>query len=70
MSASPPEDPSIPRKATATALEIQRRQLDKLLANPEKDVYIPKPPKEKSLRPPREIIKVSSSKPAPLSPPC
>jgi hypothetical protein len=60
MSTSPPVDPSIPRnKATATPLEIQRRQLDKLLAKPEKDAFIPKPPKEKTLRPPREIIKVN-----------
>jgi hypothetical protein len=41
-----------------SALDAQRRQLEKLLANPDKEVFIPKPSREKTLRPPREIIKV------------
>ncbi|GAA5935015.1 PRKRIP1 family protein [Sporobolomyces koalae] len=44
----------------ATPAEIQAHQLNKLLANPEKDVYIPQRPKEgvtKTLRPPREMMK-------------
>lgn len=42
-----------------SAIDHQRKQLDKLLANPDKPVYIPKIQAEKNLRPPREIMKVS-----------
>ncbi|KAF8326608.1 uncharacterized protein EI90DRAFT_3281650 [Cantharellus anzutake] len=40
-----------------TPLERQRMQLDKLFKEPSKPAYIPPPPKEKTIRPPREMIK-------------
>ncbi|KAF8520434.1 DUF1168-domain-containing protein [Hysterangium stoloniferum] len=40
-----------------TPLERQRAQLTKLLKDPSKPVYIPPPPKEKTIRPPREMMK-------------
>jgi len=40
-----------------TPLELQRLQLAKLLKDPTKEVHIPKPPKEKTLRPAREMMK-------------
>ena len=42
-------------KHALTPVELQRMQLAKLLKDPSKDVFIPKPPKEKELRPPREV---------------
>jgi hypothetical protein len=45
-----------PRHAL-NAVEKQRAQLDRLLKNPEKPAYVPPPPKEKSLRPAREMMK-------------
>ncbi|KLO11759.1 DUF1168-domain-containing protein [Schizopora paradoxa] len=40
-----------------TAVEKQRMQLEKLLKDPLKPAYIPPPPKEKTIRPPREMMK-------------
>lgn len=40
-----------------TAVEKQRYQLDKLLKDPTKPAYVPPPPKEKTLRPAREMMK-------------
>jgi hypothetical protein len=40
-----------------TAVERQRSQLEKLLKDPEKPAYVPPPPKEKTVRPPREMMK-------------
>lgn len=40
-----------------TPLERQRSQLAKLLKDPSKPVAIPPPPKEKTIRPPREMMK-------------
>ena len=61
MSASPrgsasPAPGSGPRHALS-ATEKQRLQLEKLLKNPEKPAYVPPPPKEKTLRPAREMMK-------------
>lgn len=59
-SASPAPGPSSTgpvNKHAPTALERQRMQLDKLLKNPDKPVHIPKPPTEKTLRAPREMMK-------------
>ena len=40
-----------------TAVEKQRSQLDKLLKDPTKPAYIPAPPKEKTIRAAREMMK-------------
>lgn len=40
-----------------SAVEKQRAQLEKLLKNPEKPAYVPPPPKEKTIRPAREMMK-------------
>ncbi|KAI0699563.1 hypothetical protein BC835DRAFT_1405107 [Cytidiella melzeri] len=45
-----------PRHALS-AVEKQRAQLDRLLKNPEKPAFVPPPPKEKSVRPAREMMK-------------
>ena len=45
-----------PRHAL-TAVEKQRVQLEKLLKDPSKPAYVPPPPKEKSIRPAREMMK-------------
>lgn len=58
MSASPPPGPSASTTRHAqTAVERQRAQLDKLLKDPAKPAYVPTPPKEKAIRPPREMMK-------------
>ncbi|KAK7692772.1 hypothetical protein QCA50_004405 [Cerrena zonata] len=58
MSASPSPGPSAPATRHAqTAVERQRAQLDKLLKDPAKPAYVPIPPKEKTIRPPREMMK-------------
>ncbi|KAG8948505.1 hypothetical protein FRC04_009714 [Tulasnella sp. 424] len=62
-SSSKPSTPAIPEEAlpvnrhAPTPLEQQRLQVAKLLKDPTKEVHIPKPPKEKSLRAPREMMK-------------
>jgi len=40
-----------------SASDKQRAQLNKLLKDPSKPVFIPPPPKEKTIRPPREMMK-------------
>ncbi|CAA7261622.1 unnamed protein product [Cyclocybe aegerita] len=40
-----------------TSVEKQRAQLEKLLKDPSKPAYIPPPPKEKNIRPAREMMK-------------
>lgn len=40
-----------------TAVERQRTQLDRLLKDPAKPAYVPNAPKEKGIRPPREMMK-------------
>jgi hypothetical protein len=40
-----------------TGVEKQRAQLDKLLKDPSKHVVLPTPPKERTIRPPREMMK-------------
>ena len=40
-----------------TAVEKQRSQLEKLLKDPAKPAYIPPPPKEKTIRAAREMMK-------------
>ncbi|KAJ7462361.1 hypothetical protein B0H11DRAFT_2055385 [Mycena galericulata] len=40
-----------------TAVERQRAQLDRLLKDPVKPAFVPAPPKEKTIRPPREMMK-------------
>ena len=40
-----------------SAVEKQRSHLEKLLKDPAKPAYIPPPPKEKTIRPPREMMK-------------
>jgi hypothetical protein len=63
MSASPSPAPSsskpgtpVPRHATS-ATDKQRAQLERLLKDPAKPAYIPATPKEKTIRPPREMMK-------------
>ncbi|KAI0335029.1 DUF1168-domain-containing protein [Cubamyces sp. BRFM 1775] len=62
MSASPSHSPSpapsgSAHRHAATPLDKQRAQLEKLLKDPAKPAYIPPPPKEKAIRPPREMMK-------------
>lgn len=44
-------------KHALTAVEKQRSQLERLLKDPAKPAYIPAPPKEKGIRPAREMMK-------------
>jgi hypothetical protein len=46
-----------PNRHAATAIERQRSQLSRLLRDPDKAAYIPPPPKEKTVRPAREMMK-------------
>ena len=41
----------------STPVEKQRSQLERLLKDPSKPAYIPAPPKEKTIRPAREMMK-------------
>ncbi|KAL5485455.1 hypothetical protein ACEPAI_8097 [Sanghuangporus weigelae] len=62
-SASPSPGPSLEAGAASknrhapSAVEKQRMQLERLLKDPSKPAYIPPPPKEKTIRPPREMMK-------------
>lgn len=57
-SVSPSPGPSTPNVRHAqTAVDRQRAQLEKLLKDPTKLAYVPPPPKEKGIRPPREMMK-------------
>ena len=44
-------------KHVISPLDKQRAQLEKLLKDPSKPVYIPPPPKDKTIRPAREMMK-------------
>lgn len=58
MSTSGPTTSNPPANRHAlTAVEKQRGQLDKLLKDPSKPAYIPPPPREKTIRPAREMMK-------------
>ena len=60
MPSPPPSGSATPTatyKHALTAVERQRSQLDKLLKDPQKPAYIPPPPKEKTVRPAREMMK-------------
>ena len=62
MSHSPSPAPGAAPEGTSTrharnALEKQRQQLERLLRDPAKPAAIPMPPKEKTIRPPREMMK-------------
>lgn len=54
---STPTSSSNPPRHALTAVEKQRAQLDRLLKDPTKPAYVPLPPKEKSVRPAREMMK-------------
>lgn len=64
-STTPPANPTLvttediqpTNKHALTAVERQRAQLAKLLKDPSKPAFIPPPPKEKNIRPPREMMK-------------
>jgi hypothetical protein len=56
-SASAASAPAPSNKHALTGVEKQRVQLEKLLKDPSKPVVLPQPPKEKSIRPPREMMK-------------
>ncbi|KAF5386222.1 hypothetical protein D9615_002231 [Tricholomella constricta] len=53
---TPTTIPPVNRHAL-TAVEKQRGQLEKLLKDPSKPAYVPPAPKEKTIRPPREMMK-------------
>ncbi|KAJ3553005.1 hypothetical protein NM688_g3849 [Phlebia brevispora] len=59
MSASPTPSSSTPpvNRHALTAVEKQKAQLERLLKDPSKPAYIPAPPKEKMIRPAREMMK-------------
>ncbi|KAG8792403.1 hypothetical protein FRC17_008605 [Serendipita sp. 399] len=44
-------------KYARTGIDHNRLQLEKLMKNPSKPVVLPPPPKEKTIRPPREMVK-------------
>jgi hypothetical protein len=45
------------KRHASTPLDKQRAQLEKLLKDPSKPAYIPPAPKEKTVRPAREMMK-------------
>ncbi|WVQ96000.1 hypothetical protein IAU59_003100 [Kwoniella sp. CBS 9459] len=45
------------KKSTNSVVDQQRRQVEKLLANPERNIQLPTATKEKTLRAPREMMK-------------
>jgi len=57
MSPSPEPSTAPANRHAPTAVERQRIQLEKLLKDPAKPAYIPPAPKDKSLRPAREMMK-------------
>jgi hypothetical protein len=44
-------------KHAKSATDHSRLQLERLMKDPSKPAFLPPPPKEKSIRPPREMIK-------------
>ena len=60
VSPSPPpgaEASSSAKRHSKNPLDKQRAQLEKLLKDPSKPAYIPPPPKEKTIRAAREMMK-------------
>ncbi|RSH93419.1 hypothetical protein EHS25_007775 [Saitozyma podzolica] len=51
------DQPGPSKKSKVTANDLQRRQLDKLLNNPDKEIRLPTAPKERTLRAPVEMMK-------------
>lgn len=45
------------KKGKLSPHERQAQAISKLLANPDKEIRIPEGPKEKSIRPPRDVMK-------------
>jgi hypothetical protein len=56
-STPPPTSTTPTNRHALTAVEKQRSQLEKLLKDPAKPAYIPPPPKEKTIRAAREMMK-------------
>ena len=54
-SSSPTPTPT--HRHALTAVEKQRSQLERLLKDPAKPAFVPAPPKEKAIRPAREMMK-------------
>lgn len=46
-----------PKRYATTGIDKNRIQLEKLMKDPSKPVVLPAPPKEKTVRPPREMMK-------------
>jgi hypothetical protein len=46
-----------PKRYATTGIDKNRLQLEKLMKDPSKLVVLPPPPKEKTIRPPREMMK-------------
>ena len=46
-----------PIRYAISAVDKQRQQLDRLFKHPEKPVFIPPPPEQKTIRPPRDTMK-------------
>ncbi|POW22475.1 hypothetical protein PSHT_01196 [Puccinia striiformis] len=59
LSKKPKLDPELlpANKHAPTALEKQRMEVAKLLQNPTREIHLPKAPRDKSIRPPREMMK-------------
>lgn len=57
MTSPIPSGSTTTHKHAITAIEKQRLQLERLLKDPQKPAYIPPQPKEKSIRPAREMMK-------------
>ncbi|CAG7854568.1 SubName: Full=Uncharacterized protein {ECO:0000313/EMBL:CCA70552.1} [Serendipita indica DSM 11827] len=51
------EEKKEPRKYPKTGVDFNRAQLERLLKNPDKPVVLPEPPKEKTIRPPKDMVK-------------
>jgi hypothetical protein len=57
MTTTSVEPPGAANRHAPTPVERQRAQLEKLLKDPSKPAYVPLPPKEKTIRPAREMMK-------------
>lgn len=55
--AAPSDSTGPVNRHAPTAVERQRSQLERLLKDPVKPAFVPPPPKEKTIRPPREMMK-------------
>ena len=51
------EEQKQPKKYPKTGVDFNRAQLERLLKNPDKPVVLPEPPKEKTVRPPKDMVK-------------